>query len=123
MWRVIAIFGSRSAFGFIATVISAAIGLAVSAALLYYLYRPAVKAAFGKGSEQPPSFLTPVFVQIDTIVANNARSQGPRPQGPGGYQPPQAPGGYPPPPPQGGPGVPAHYEPPQPPEAPQPPAQ
>ena len=57
------------------------IGIVVAIAILYYLYTEEVKAAFGKSSQVPPSFLVPVFEQIDKLVAGNK----------GGAQPPTQP--------------------------------
>ena len=102
--EVVNILGARSAGGVISAIIGALIGIAIAAALLYYLFTDEVKAAFGKSGQTPPSFVVPVFAQIDNIVASN--KQGPRsPQAPAGY-PPAAPGGYAPPPPPAAPSAP-----------------
>ena len=117
VYDVVSIFGSRGA-GIVGALISAIIGIAVAVGVLYYLFRPTVKEAFGKGSEEPPSFILPVFAQIDTMVASNR--QGPRPAAPGGYNPPpQGPAPYQPP---QAPDPNAGYQPPAPPSAPTPPA-
>jgi hypothetical protein len=109
--NIVNIFASyRNIFG---ALIGAIIGVAIAVLILYYLFRPEVKGAFGKSAMAPPDFLVGVFSSIDGIVnSSNAAAQQQRninqqqQQGPGGYQPPQppqppqAPGGYPPPPPQ-----------------------
>ncbi|HEY5540587.1 MAG TPA: hypothetical protein VIL41_03930 [Coriobacteriia bacterium] len=95
---VVNIFASRGG-----GLLGAIIGILFALAILYYLYSDEVRVAFGKSDQAAPSFMVPVFEQIDKLLANN-RGGGQRPQTPGGYQPPQAPsgGGYP--------QAPAHYE-------------
>jgi len=82
---------------------SALIGLVIAIAILYYLFRDDVKAAFGKMASQPPSFLMPVFDMMDGWFNKGAA------QPTAGYAPPAAPPAAP-------------YAPPAPPAAPQPPA-
>jgi hypothetical protein len=70
-------------------ILGALIGIVVAIAILYYLYTDEVKAAFGKSAQVPPSFMVPVFEQIDKMLANRGGAQ--PPQGPGAYQPPAPP--------------------------------
>ena len=70
--------------------VSALISIIVAIAILYYLYTDEVKAAFGKSSQVPPSFMVPVFEQIDKMLASNK----------GGAQPPTQPPAPPAPPAQ-----------------------
>lgn len=70
-------------------ILGALLGIVVAIAILYYLYTDEVKAAFGKSAQVPPSFMVPVFEQIDKMLANRANAQ--PPQGPGAYQPPAPP--------------------------------
>jgi hypothetical protein len=70
-------------------ILGAVIGILVAIAILYYLYTDEVKAAFGKSAQVPPSFMLPVFEQIDKMLANRGNAQ--PPQGPGAYQPPPPP--------------------------------
>jgi len=59
---------------------SSVIGIVVALAILYYLYTDDVRAAFNKTAQTPPSFMVPVFEQIDKLVAGNkARPQAPAP--------------------------------------------
>ena len=109
--------------GIIGAVISAAISIAITLVLLWYLFTDEVKAAFGKSAEQPISFLAPVLQQIDGMFGNRGGGRPAPPQGTGGYPPPGDPGGYQapaPPQPPTAPTPPANYNPPQPPQPPTP---
>jgi hypothetical protein len=73
-------------------ILGALLGIVVAIAILYYLYTDEVKAAFGKTAQAPPSFMVPVFEQIDKMLANRANARPPQPpQGPGAYPPPAPP--------------------------------
>jgi hypothetical protein len=97
---VVSIFTSRGS-----NILSPLIGILFSIAILYYLYTDEVRNAFGKSDKAAPSFLEPIFLQINNVLANRG----------GSAQPPQSPGGYPPSGGSGGggyqsPQAPAHYE-------------
>jgi hypothetical protein len=96
---IINIFTSRGS-----GLVGALIGILFAVAILYYLHTAEVRVAFGKTEKVPPSFMVPVFAQIDKMLASGRGGQ--PPQQTGGYQPPQAPGGYSGP----GPQAPAHYD-------------
>lgn len=93
--------------------LGAVIGILIAIGILYYLYTDEVRAAFGKSEQVPPSFMVPVFEQIDKMVASG--KGGPPPVPPGGSGGYPGPGGYAPPPP---PAAPQSYEAPAPPSAP-----
>lgn len=67
--NVVSVFANRGS-----GLVSALIGIVIAIAILYYLYTAEVKAAFGKSAQMPPSFMTPVFEQIDKLVASNKTS-------------------------------------------------
>lgn len=98
---VLNIFASRGGL------VGGIVGILFALAILYYLYTQDVRVAFGKADKVPPSFLVPVFAQMDKMFSSGRGPQ--QPQGPGSYQPPQAPGGLSGP----GPQAPAHYDAPQ----------
>ncbi len=58
--------------------VSTILGVLVAIAILYYLYTDEVRAAFGKTSQTPPSFMVPVFAQIDKML-NSSKSAAPAP--------------------------------------------
>jgi len=82
--NIVSVFANRGS-GLIGTII----GILVAIAILYYLYTDEVRAAFGKSDQAAPSFMVPVFEQIDKMVASNKS----------GAQPPVQPPTQPPGPP------------------------
>lgn len=99
--NLLSIFSRGNFFG-------ALIGILVAIALLYYLFREDVRAAFGKLDKMPPGFLTGIFQTMDGWFNKGTAA----PQG--GYYPPTTPppAGYAPPAP---PAAPPAYTPPTPP--------
>jgi hypothetical protein len=93
------------------------LGVIVALGILYYLYTDEVRAAFGKSDQVAPSFLVPLFEQVDKMV--HSGQGGPPPVPPGGTGGYPAPGGYAPPPP---PAAPQAFEAPAAPAAPSGPA-
>ena len=102
---IINVFASGS--GFAGALLGAVLGIAVAVVILYYLFRPEVKGAFGKSAAATPSVLVGIFGWIDGLL-NSSKTTPPQQQGgyqPPQQQPPQQSGGY-----QQPPQSPAHYE-------------
>jgi len=101
--NILSVFISgRGIFG---ALLSALLGIAVAIAILYYLFRPEVKGAFGKSDVPTPSFLVGIFGWIDGLLNSNKTAP---PQQSEYQQQQQQGGGYQPPPQSH-----AHYEAPQ----------
>ncbi|MEI7815072.1 MAG: hypothetical protein WCJ13_09805 [Coriobacteriia bacterium] len=75
--NILSVFANRGS-----GLIGAIIGILVAIAILYYLYTEEVRAAFGKSDQVAPSFMAPVFEQIDKLVASNKGGAQPSAQSP-----------------------------------------
>lgn len=67
------------------------ISVLVAFAILYYLYRDEVRAAFGKMGNTPPSFMVPLFAQVDNMLNNRGQRPPSSPTSSGQAPPPPAP--------------------------------